>query len=98
MVSRSIDGHQARNGLTSIGHDDLPTVPDTAEIATEVVLELPNADLDSRCSYRHDHIVATTSGAATVEGTGPNASPSAQRVVPTSPRSRSLLVAEKPVG
>lgn len=65
MVSRFIDGQQPRNRVATIGHDDLLTVADALEVATEVVLELSNTDLDTRCSYRHRPIVATRSAAAT---------------------------------
>lgn len=74
MVRRFIYGHQPRNRLAAIGHDELLTVPDALEIATEVILELSNTDLDTRCSYRHSHIVATTSAAQPCGGASPTSS------------------------
>lgn len=66
MVSRFIYGRQPRDRVAAIGHDDLLTVADALEIPTEVVLELSNTDLDTRCSYSHSQSVATTLPAATV--------------------------------
>jgi hypothetical protein len=40
--------HHARDGTTSIGHDDLLTVSHTVEVATQVVLELSDPDFHEK--------------------------------------------------
>src|SRR5690606_18874930 len=59
-IGTVVESGEASDGLAAIGDDHLLALADAVEVAAEVVLEVTHADLDPRCSYVHEIIVATS--------------------------------------
>ena len=54
-----IDRREPRNGSAAVGDDHVLAALHSTQVAAQVVLQLPDTDLDLRCSYIHTSIVAT---------------------------------------